>query len=311
MNAIVYFLAWSVVRTLQAFPLRWVARIGRAGGAVAYALDARHRRVSIKNLTQCFGKEMSPEAIRRVARENFRRIGEGYCCAAKTAVMSWERLRHHVQFVGSSSIVEATGKPPSVVVAIGHFGNFEVYARMRDQNPAWQCGTTYRALQPAGLNKLLQSLRARSGCDYFERRSEMSALRAWMNPHGKILGLLSDQHAGRSGVRAPFFGVDCATTAAPAILALRYDQPLYISICYRKSLAMWSVEFSGPIPTREGDRARPVEDIIRDVNIAFEAAVRRDPANWFWVHNRWKPDKLPAARARPKRAAVAQAPSGS
>jgi hypothetical protein len=28
-----------------------------------------------------------------------------------------------------------------------------------------------------------------------------------------------------------------------------------------------------------------------DVNRAFEAAVRRDPANWFWVHNRWKARK--------------------
>ena len=27
---------------------------------------------------------------------------------------------------------------------------------------------------------------------------------------------------------------------------------------------------------------------MRDVNAAFEAAIRRDPANWFWVHNRWK-----------------------
>ena len=28
---------------------------------------------------------------------------------------------------------------------------------------------------------------------------------------------------------------------------------------------------------------------MRDVNRAFEIAVRRDPANWFWVHRRWKP----------------------
>jgi KDO2-lipid IV(A) lauroyltransferase len=27
---------------------------------------------------------------------------------------------------------------------------------------------------------------------------------------------------------------------------------------------------------------------MRDVNRAFEIAVRRDPANWFWVHKRWK-----------------------
>jgi Kdo2-lipid IVA lauroyltransferase/acyltransferase len=27
---------------------------------------------------------------------------------------------------------------------------------------------------------------------------------------------------------------------------------------------------------------------MRDVNAALERAVRRDPANWFWVHRRWK-----------------------
>ena len=31
-----------------------------------------------------------------------------------------------------------------------------------------------------------------------------------------------------------------------------------------------------------------------DVNRAFEVAVRRDPANWFWVHKRWKPRKFKA-----------------
>ncbi len=40
--------------------------------------------------------------------------------------------------------------------------------------------------------------------------------------------------------------------------------------------------------THENGVARPIEAIMRDVNAQFEAAVRRDPANWFWVHNRWK-----------------------
>jgi KDO2-lipid IV(A) lauroyltransferase len=308
MNAIIYVLVWSIVRTLQAMPLGWVARLGRAAGALAYILDVRHRRVAIKNLTQCFSKEMTSEQIRDLARQNFRRIGENYCCAVKTATMPWERLRRHVKFTGGTPLTENRGaKPGSVVVAIGHFGNFELYARLGDHNPDIECGTTYRALQPAALNKLLQSLRNKSGCTYFERRTELAALQAWMAPEGHALGFLSDQHAGRSGVRAPFFGVDCATTAAPAVFALRYNQPLYVGVCYRTGLAQWTVEFSGPLATHEDGRPRPVEDIIRDVNQALEIAVRRDPANWFWVHNRWKPDKLPDSRPqRPKETAPAR-----
>ena len=30
---------------------------------------------------------------------------------------------------------------------------------------------------------------------------------------------------------------------------------------------------------------------MRAVNRALETAVRRDPANWFWVHNRWRAEK--------------------
>jgi lauroyl/myristoyl acyltransferase len=300
MNAIVYVIVWPIIRTLQAMPLRWVAHVGRAAGALAYVLDVRHRRVAIKNLTQCFGKEMTREQIRVLARQNFRRIGENYCCAVKTAAMPWEKLRRHVKFTGDTPVTDDQGvKPASAIIAVGHFGNFELYARLGDHNPGIQGATTYRALQPAALNKMLQSLRNKSGCIYFERRTELAALRSWMAPEGKILGFLSDQRAGRSGVRVPFFGVDCATTAAPAVFALRYNQPLYIGICYRTSLAQWTVEFSGPIATHDHGRSRPVEDIIRDVNQALEVAVRRDPANWFWVHNRWKPDKLPTPRPQP------------
>jgi len=36
------------------------------------------------------------------------------------------------------------------------------------------------------------------------------------------------------------------------------------------------------IPTHENGEPRSPEAIMRDVNNAFEAAVRRDPANWFW-----------------------------
>ena len=38
---------------------------------------------------------------------------------------------------------------------------------------------------------------------------------------------------------------------------------------------------------------------MRDINQAFEEAVRRDPANWFWVHDRWKAARKQAAAALP------------
>src|SRR5206468_12445137 len=139
------------------------------------------------------------------------------------------------------------------------------------------------------LNRLMQSLRERSGCVFFERRTEGAALKAAMSQTGLLLGLLADQHAGDNGLRLPFLGHDCSTTAAPALFALRYNHPLHTGICYRVGLARWRIEAGDEIPTREKGRPRSPEAIMGDVNRAFEIAIRRDPANWFWVHRRWKP----------------------
>ncbi|HSU54417.1 MAG TPA: hypothetical protein VLT36_10185 [Candidatus Dormibacteraeota bacterium] len=305
MERVLYLFARGIIGLIQSLPLLLVARLGRMGGALAYALDGRHRRVTIRNLTMCFGKEKSADEIRALARENFRRIGENFACAAKTAAMTFEQLKPHVEFVAPPEIVSpGTKNPQSVLGAIGHFGNFELYARFGQFAPAYQCATTYRGLRQASLNKLLLSLRERSGCRFFERRYEGGALRAFMKEHSVILGLLSDQHAGDSGLRLPFLGHDCSTSPAPAIFALRYDCALYTGICYRVGLGRWRIEAGAPIATRENGQPRSTEAIMVDVNRAFEVAVRRDPANWFWVHNRWKllnakPKKPNARISRP------------
>jgi lauroyl/myristoyl acyltransferase len=293
MDSLLYLIARALVAFLQTLPLPWVARLGRMGGALAYRLDARHRRVALSNLTLCFGHEKSPEEIRALAKENFRRIGENYASAIKTAGMSPEALRPYFEFVGAEKILphETNAGPQSRVVAIGHFGNFELYARFGQFVPVFQCATTYRGLRQHSLNRLMQSLRERSGCRFFERRSQGMELREAMNSSGLLLGLLADQNEGRGGLRLPFLGHECSTSAAPAIFALRYHCPLYTGICYRVGLGRWRIEAGDEIPTRENGKPRSTEAIMGDVNRAFEVAVRRDPANWFWVHNRWKTGK--------------------
>src|SRR5919198_766501 len=99
MSALLYFFARGAIAVLRALPLRVVARIGRIGGGFAWWLDARHRRVALDNLNACFGGEMSPQPIRAIARENFRRLGENYCCAVKTAGLDEDRIRGIVEVV--------------------------------------------------------------------------------------------------------------------------------------------------------------------------------------------------------------------
>jgi Kdo2-lipid IVA lauroyltransferase/acyltransferase len=290
MDYLIYYLARAVVALIQRLPLPWVARLGRAGGALAFLVDRRHRRVALGNLGLCFGHEKGVTEIHELARENFCRIGENYACAIKTAAMSAEELRPFVELVAPEEFRSRPvgQKPPSIVVAIGHFGNFELYARFSSFIPGYQTVTTYRGLRQPLLNDLLQRLREQSGCIFFERRFEAAQLKSTMNQPGILLGLLADQHAGPNGLRLPFLGHTCSTSAAPALFALRYDCPLYTGFCFRVGLGKWRLEAGRQIQVRQNGIARSTADIMAEVNLAFEEAVRRDPPNWFWVHKRWK-----------------------
>ena len=206
----------------------------------------------------------------------------------KTAAMSYEELRPHLEFTGMENFPQSRpeGKKTNAVVALGHFGNFELYARIVEALPHDKVATTYRGFKQPSLNRLLQSLRGRSGCVFFERRADGATMRAMLNRGGLILGLLADQNA--VGMRAPFLGRDCNVGLAPAVLALRYNAVLCSSVCYRIGLAKWRVDIGRPIPTQVAGVTRSSEDLMRAVNRELEKAIRKDPANWFWVHRRWK-----------------------
>src|SRR4051812_2484944 len=109
MELVLYLLARGVIALIQALPLRVVARVGRAGGGVAYLLDARHRKMTVRNMTMCFGNEKSASEIKALAKENFRRIGENFGCAAKTASMTFAQLKPHVEFVGAGVLDTLAG----------------------------------------------------------------------------------------------------------------------------------------------------------------------------------------------------------
>jgi KDO2-lipid IV(A) lauroyltransferase len=267
-----------------------VARLGRCGGEAVFWLDGRHRKVALQNLTLCFQGEKSPAEIRALAHENFRRIGENFCCSIKTASMTEKELKRVMEVSGMAAVPAANGGRPeaNLIFASGHFGNFELFSRLSAFIRGYHIASTYRGMRPAALDRMVTSLRQFSGTTMYERRTGSEALKKAMSEGGQLLVLFSDQSTRSNGMELPFFGRPCWTSRAPALMAMRYKSALFVPICYRTSLGRWRIELGEPIATHQDGARRSVEAVTRDMNTAMEMAIRRDPANWFWVHNRWK-----------------------
>lgn len=301
-NTLLYLFARVVIGCIQCLPLSWVARLGRIGGYLFWCLDARHRKIARDNIGQAFPDKTESE-VTALACENFKRIGENFACGTKTASLSDQAVSRIL------TVKHADRLQPNDerrwIFAVGHFGNFEMYARASQFLGDYRIATTYRGLRQPAFDRLLLHLREQSGSLFFERRKDGRRMKEALREGNLMLGLLADQHAGDRGARLPFFGRECSTSTAPAVFALRYRCPLHVAICYRDEIGHWSIEIGEEIPTMENGTPRAVEAISADVNAAYEEAIRRDPANWFWVHRRWKP----ASRIQVARAAAKPLPS--
>ncbi len=290
MVTLTYYVIMTVVTVVRCLPLLWVARLGRFCGALAYRLDGRHRRRALDNLRMVFGDEWKGESVESLAKENFLRLGENYACAIKAAYMSNEELKPYVEVRGGHHLADPIDEPQTRnrVIAIGHFGNFELYARLGNFAGFSNGGTTYRALKNPAANRVMEELRRRSDLSYFERKKDVNALKTRLREGGLALGILSDHHAGGGGIASQFMGHACSVTPAPVVLAMRYRAGLFSAVVYRTSLAHWTIEVGPEIPLRTEAGLRSVDEVTLEVQNILGDAVRRDPANWFWVHNRWR-----------------------
>jgi lipopolysaccharide heptosyltransferase II len=99
-----------------------------------------------------------------------------------------------------------------------------------------------------------------------------------------MVAVLVDQHAGDKGIWVPFFGRLASTTPFPAVLSKKTGARLLPVAITTIGLAKWRVEV-GDFISDEGGR---LEELTHRMNLQLESQIVRNPADWFWVHDRWK-----------------------
>lgn len=138
-------------------------------------------------------------------------------------------------------------------------------------------------------------------------RAALEALR-----DGRCLAMPYDQSCRRDeGVFVPFFGrLACARDGPPRI-ALRTGAPVLPVFLHRESDGVHHVARAHPplaIPPVEGDRRTAVVAAARAMTAALEAAIRAAPAEWVWIHRRWRTQPLGEPHPYPSRRRPAGSP---
>ncbi len=276
------WLAVAGLRAANLLPRSALVAVGAAVGDLIYRSYASRRAVALTNLKLCFPDW--PAAQRRtVARQNFRLIGQ----SAFTVGVNWwgsrTELERRITAVNREHYDRALQQGRNVILLAPHFVALEIgglyLSRERPMVSMYQ-----RAKNPI-IDHFVRRGRARFGGQLVERKAEMRDL-VGMIRAGKPFYYLPDQDAGRKGLFVPFFGVQTSTFPALSRFA-RLGRACVIP-CYTRQLVKpvrWELLFEPPLEDF------PSADVRADtarMNKTIEAAVRRMPEQYFWVHKRFK-----------------------
>src|SRR5262249_44473256 len=252
-------------------------------------------QVALDGLRRAF-PERTEQERRETARAAYRQLGRTLAEVVLSPRLPDAELEQLMRFDNWERYEAARAAGCGVVIAVAHFGNWELMARAPGGG-GMQPPAIPRALG-GRLNEPILAARRREGGmrELPDKGSTDAALR--LLRRGETLGVIVDQNMRPSrGIFVDFFGEPACTTPTAAVFAPRTGAQLIAPLSVRRPDGTHRVRFDGPFAPPPGARGHSaVRALTQELTRAVERVVRAHPDHWFWVHRRWKtrpPEALP------------------
>ena len=262
----------------------WIA-LGRALGSLIFALGIR-REVALAGLARAFPEKSAAER-RQLARAAYRQFGQSLAELLVMRRLSNADFERLVRFDGWDRYERAAALGKGVVVAVGHFGNWELLMRACGRRGV-KLSVLRRDLKDTMSRRLFAGRRKAGVGELLDKGVAGDAVA--LLRRGETLALAVDQNMQlKKGVFVDFFGEPACTTPAPAVLSLRTGAPLIAAFPIREADGTHRVLVLGPFAPPAGLKNHAaVLALTAEVTRAVEQVIRDHPDHWYWLHRRWK-----------------------
>lgn len=256
-------------------------RIGGRLGLLFYRLSRKHRKRALSNLALAYPE--IPEAERvELARKCCQHFGRTFADFLRSSARSAEEIMRECPLIGKEHLDEALRAGKGAILITGHIGNWERAAHSTAAQ-GYPLTVIVRDANDGDLNNAVSRIREMHGVGALSRghaaRGILTKLKA-----NEIIAILPDQNSG--DIFVPFFGKPCGTVTGPSSINLKTGAPLIPVFCLRTGPNRFEMRINPPIEAVEG--YEPVEGMTRAINNALETAIRENPDQWLWFHDRWK-----------------------
>ena len=263
--------------------------LGRCFGLLFYIADSRHRRFALTNLRFAYGNEKKEKDLERLVRKNFQQfgmIGFEWIRLIGLTRKRLDKLKRRIRVEGVEHLNNAKKKNRSVILLSAHFGNWE-YAHVYFADTFNRLNFIVRKVDNPLIEKLRLEYNQRFGVNILYKENGLRTAIKNLEK-GEDLVIFSDRKATlEEGIPCRFFGHKTSTLPLIYALADRYKIPIVPMFIFRdKDMKNHRLVFFPELKIEGLDRTEGSQC----QNNIIEMAIRKNPAQWLWIHRKWKSD---------------------
>ena len=275
--------ALALLRVVALLPFAAMLRLGTLLGALLRRLPTRLVHIARRNIELCM-PELSAAAREQLLAEHFRNVGIGLLEIPFAWWCPSARLARILRFEGTEHLEQARARGRGVILLTAHFTSLEISGRALTLL-ADRVGIMYRPPRNAALAYALQRFRANFGGLPIPRHN-MRALVAELR-RNECVWFAPDQSYRKKGAQmVPLFGIPAATNTFTPRLARMTGATVLPYFLHRLPGTLgYRAVIQPPLDGFPSDS--PVADTAR-FNHLIEEQVRLVPAQYWWIHRRFK-----------------------
>ena len=260
--------------------------IGGGLGTLVFWFAPQQRKLACEHLRNSLTLS-ERRCARRIAKQCFQHLGKTVVEFMQFPRLDTQKIRRYVTFEGVAHVEQALAEGNGAIILTGHFGNWELLAASISATIA-PLTPIVRELRSPRLNALVSHYREKAGYATIDRdtgiRQALQCLR-----RNELLGIVADVDTSVSGVFVDFFGRRAYTPYSPVAIALKTGAAILPAFIIRQPDGSHRAIIEPPLTlkrtnTKEKDLVVNTQKFTKII----EAYIRQYPAQWIWMHRRWK-----------------------
>lgn len=262
----------------------------RVLGAIFWIiLSKKRKRIATENISATL--DMSKQESWEIARKSVSRFGKMFTDMLRYPSFSKCNISQILRIHGAENIDDAIALGNGVVMVTGHYGNWEMLGTGLAFYGYPMVAVARKQNQNSGFERFLSEYRTMAGGKILYTTEVRDIVRAL--GENQIPLILFDHDVQQNGVWVDFLGRKTSTPPGAAVLARIKNAPIVPAFITEELDGTYDLSiYPSLMVDRTQDKRTCIQETMQILSNILEKQIRKQPHEWFWIHDRWRPLKL-------------------